>query len=98
MGARESSVVRAIRREAKKHVPRLVLRKKHGTAYGIAADPDLYGVFDGRAWVFEAKQKGKEPTLLQFRRLQEWAAAGALAGWGGLQQFKELLGLDRAEH
>ena len=96
MAARECSVVTTIKREAKKHAPRLLIRKKHGTTFGLAADPDLYGSFDGRAWTFEAKQNGKEPTKLQFKRLQEWAAAGALAGWGGLVEFKQLLGLDRA--
>lgn len=97
MPARESSVIAAIRREAKKHQPRLVLRKKHGTAFGYAADPDLYGVYEGRCWVFEGKREGEKPTALQFVRLQEWAAAGALASWGGLRQFREMLGLDRTD-
>lgn len=61
----------------------LLVRKKHGGAFGLAGEPDIYGAIppSGRAYGIELKRPGEEPTKLQRRRLQEWANAGAIAGW-----------------
>jgi hypothetical protein len=61
-------------------VPHCAVRKRHGTPMGIAGDPDLYGTIGGRHFELEVKRPGNEPTQLQLRRLDEWAAAGAMVG------------------
>ena len=61
----------------------IVVRKRHGTAMGVAGDPDLYGSFRGRHFEIEVKRPddaGSVPTELQVQRLQEWRDAGALVG------------------
>ena len=61
----------------------IVVRKRHGTAMGVAGDPDLYGSIRGRHFEIEVKRPddpGSFPTELQVQRLQEWRAAGALVG------------------
>jgi hypothetical protein len=61
-------------------LPQCVVRKRHGTAFGVAGDPDLYGSFGGRHFELEVKQDGNPPTPLQQQRLKEWRAAGAIVG------------------
>jgi hypothetical protein len=56
----------------------LTYRKRHGTNYGVAGDPDLYGVWRGIAWEVELKAPGEQPTKLQAARLLEWLQAGAI--------------------
>ena len=61
----------------------VVIRKRHGTAMGVAGDPDLYGSIGGRHFEIEIKRPddpGSVPTELQAHRMQEWRAAGALVG------------------
>ena len=61
----------------------IVVRKRHGTAMGVAGDPDLYGSIRGRHFEIEVKRPddpGSIPTELQVHRMQEWRAAGALVG------------------
>jgi len=61
----------------------VVVRKRHGTAMGVAGDPDLYGSIHGRHFEIEVKRPddpGSIPTELQAQRMQEWRAAGALVG------------------
>ena len=60
--------------------PRGVVRKRHGTAFGVAGDPDLYGTIDGRHFEIEVKRPGEHPTELQTARLREWKTAGAITG------------------
>ena len=55
--------------------------KVHGSASQQAGTPDLLGCVRGRMIAVELKQPGKQPTGLQMKRLRDWAAAGALAGW-----------------
>lgn len=55
-------------------------RKRHGTAMGVAGDPDFYGSWDGVHWELELKAPGERPTKLQDARRQEWQAAGAYYG------------------
>lgn len=44
-------------------------------------EPDLVGVADGVSIVCETKQPGKKPEPLQYVRLKQWAAGGAVALW-----------------
>ena len=63
--------------------PGVVVRKRHGTAMGVAGDPDLYGSIRGRHFEIEVKRQDDPrsvPTELQVHRMQEWRAAGALVG------------------
>jgi hypothetical protein len=79
----ERSLLATISRRLKKLQqadPTLVWRKRHGTSFGIAGDPDLYGVWGGVPWTMELKRPGEEPTALQRVRLEEWRRAGAWVG------------------
>ena len=63
--------------------PRVVIRKRHGTAMGMGGDPDLYGTIDGRHFEIEVKRpndSSSQLTELQTRRLMEWKAGGAITG------------------
>ena len=72
--------------------PGCVVRKRHGTVFGVAGDPDLYGTINGRHFELEVKQPGNPPTELQLRRLEEWHVAGATVGVvHSVQEAKEIL-------
>ena len=60
----------------------VVVRKRHGTAMGVAGDPDLYGSIDGKHFEIEVKRPDgpSQLTILQAERLREWARTGALTG------------------
>ncbi len=62
--------------------PGIVVRKRHGTAMGVAGDPDLYGSLNGRHFEIEVKRPEGPSRLteLQSQRLREWEFAGAIAG------------------
>jgi hypothetical protein len=75
-------------------VPLCTVRKRHGTAFGVSGDPDLYGAINGRHFELEVKREGNPPTPLQERRLEEWRAAGAMAGVvHSVQEAREVLGV-----
>jgi hypothetical protein len=78
-GARESALVAEILRVLRA-LPGVVVRKRHGSAWGIAGDPDLFGAIDGRHFEIEVKRPGERPTALQQARLKQWAASGARVG------------------
>lgn len=73
----ESQVVARILRRLRT-LPGLVVRKRHGTAMGVAGDPDLTGCYQGRHFEFEVKRPGGQPTKLQLARIDEWRQAGAV--------------------
>jgi len=77
----EKSVVASIMRRLREE-PGVVVRKRHGTAMGVAGDPDLYGSIRGRHFEIEVKRPdgSAQLTELQSQRLQEWARAGAITG------------------
>jgi hypothetical protein len=78
----EKSVVARIMTALKKY-PHVVVRKRHGTAMGVAGDPDLYGTINGRHFEIEVKRPddpSSQLTELQTRRLLEWKLAGAITG------------------
>ncbi len=78
-GFRESALVAEIVRALRAR-PDVVVRKRHGSAWGVAGDPDLYGSIDGRHFEIEVKRPGERPTRLQAARLAQWRASSALAG------------------
>lgn len=64
-----------------KAIPGLVARKRHGTSFGMAGDPDIYVCYKGQHYELEVKrpcEPKSQPTKLQERRLNEWAAGGAV--------------------
>ncbi len=78
----EKSVVARIMAALKKY-PSIVVRKRHGTAMGVAGDPDLYGTINGRHFEIEVKRPNdpsSQLTELQTQRLMEWKLAGAITG------------------
>lgn len=79
MSARESAIVARIIR-ALRAIPGCVVRKRHGTSWGVAGDPDLYGSIQSQHFEIEVKRSGEEPTPLQEARLAEWQVSGALTG------------------
>jgi hypothetical protein len=77
--ARESTLVAEIVR-ALRALPGVVVRKRHGSGWGVSGDPDLYGSAGGRHFEIEVKRPGEHPTPLQRARLDQWRASGALSG------------------
>ncbi len=77
----EKSVVAGIVRRLREQ-PGVVVRKRHGTAMGVAGDPDLYGSIGGRHFEIEVKRPDAAAELseLQRQRLKEWEQAGAIVG------------------
>jgi hypothetical protein len=79
----------------------IVVRKRHGTAMGVAGDPDLYGTINGRHFEIEVKRPNdpsSQPTELQTRRLLEWRNAGAITGIArSVDDALIILGLKRPE-
>lgn len=70
-----------------------VFRNRHGSVYGAAGDPDLYGLWRGLHFEIELKQPGQNPTPLQAQRLMAWESAGAHTF-----VVRSLFDLDRALH
>ena len=78
--------------------PRVVVRKRHGTAMGVAGDADLYGTINGRHFEIEVKRPNdpsSQLTELQTRRQLEWKLAGAITGVArSVDEALAILGLD----
>lgn len=93
MSSRETALVSGII-AALREIPGCVVRKRHGTAWGVAGDPDLYGSINGRHFEIEVKRRGQEPTPLQQARLAEWRRSGALVGVAhSVEEALRILGL-----
>jgi hypothetical protein len=75
---REASLLRSCERILREK--NIVFRKRHGTIYGVAGDPDLYLCWQGKHAEIELKRPGEKPTPLQQIRMREWARAGAIVG------------------
>ncbi len=74
----EKSVVAAIMRRLRDE-PGVVVRKRHGTAMGVAGDPDLYGSYRGKHFEIEVKRpfdSKSQLTKLQAQRQDEWRING----------------------
>jgi hypothetical protein len=86
---------------ALKKIPGAVVRKRHGTAMGVAGDPDLYGTIRGRHFEIEVKRPDdptSQLTELQTQRLLEWKLAGALTGVArSVDEALAILGIKRQE-
>ena len=68
---------------ALKKIPNVIVRKRHGTAMGVAGDPDLYGSLNGKHFELEIKRPNDPssvPTALQLVRMDEWRRSGAIVG------------------
>ena len=77
---RESAIVKKIL-ERLNAIPGCMARKRHGSAYTVAGDPDIYGSMLGQHFEIEVKAPGEKPTALQHKRLEEWLKAGSSACW-----------------
>jgi rubrerythrin len=78
----EKNVVARIMTALRKY-PHIVVRKRHGTAFGMVGDPDLYGAINGRHFEIEVKRpddSSSQLTELQAKRLLEWKLVGAITG------------------
>ncbi len=93
----EASVVRAIRRWLDEQ-PDLAYEVRHGSAFGRSGQPDISGCINGRRFEIEVKRPGAKLTLLQWSRLQQWQAAGAVAAVArSLDDAKFIVGIAREE-
>jgi hypothetical protein len=96
----EGAVVARIMADLKKR-PGVVVRKRHGTAMGVAGDPDLYGTVRGRHFEIEVKRpndRSSQLTKLQTQRLLEWKLAGAITGVArSVEDALVILGLAQPE-
>jgi hypothetical protein len=94
----EKAIVGRIMTNLKKR-PGVVVRKRHGTAMGVAGDPDIYGTIRGRHFEIEIKRPhdpSSQLTELQTRRLLEWKLAGAITGVArSVDDALQILGLLR---
>jgi hypothetical protein len=57
-------------------------RKVHGSRFGSAGEPDIDACVRGRTVKIEVKAPGRRGnvTAIQKKRLETWAAAGAVTG------------------
>ena len=79
MAALEKTIVGRIMTTLRKY-PHIIVRKRQGTAMGVAGDPDLYGTIKGRHFEIEVKRPGEQLSEIQTARLLEWKLAGAITG------------------
>lgn len=73
---KESALVRRILRELNA-VPGCKAAKLHGGPYMQAGMPDVFGCYNGRAFLVEVKVEGRMLSPIQSLRFFEWLAAGA---------------------
>lgn len=74
--ARESSIVDGILRYLN-GLDGCKARKRHGSPYAQAGEPDIEACLNGQSIQLEVKQPGKHETKIQAKRLREWQDAGA---------------------
>jgi hypothetical protein len=95
---RESTLVRQIV-VALRAIPGVVVRKRHGSSWSVAGDPDLYGSYRGRHFEIEVKRRDGEVTDLQRARLRDWERAGARAGVArSVSEALAVVGIPEATH
>jgi hypothetical protein len=93
---RESTIVRQIV-AALRTIPGVVVRKRHGSSWSVAGDPDLYGSYKGRHFEIEVKRPSGEVSEIQQARLRDWERAGALVGVArGVEDALVVLGISEA--
>lgn len=93
MGSFERGIQQRSVEQAKvKYGPRLFIRVKHGDAYAVVGDPDLYGALDGIFFGFEVKNEEGRLSKIQIHRLHELQEAGCYCGSvRSAQEVMELL-------
>jgi hypothetical protein len=74
----ESNLKRQVMKMLDLEYPGAVVRKRHGSVYSTAGDPDLMILYRGIHIECELKRIGENPTPLQVRRLEQWRQAGAV--------------------
>jgi hypothetical protein len=74
---RESSIKERVIDHIKVAYPGAQVRKRHGTAFATAGDPDVYALIGGCHLELELKVPGQNATPLQAARLLAWQRAGA---------------------
>lgn len=82
MSSLESQLLRLVERHLKalaRTDPTFLWRKRHGSPFTVAGDPDIYGLWRGHHFEIELKRPGESPTLLQQYHLRQWQRAGAHA-------------------
>lgn len=75
---RETALSRRIREHCNA-LPHCKALKLPGGPHMERGTPDLLVVKDGRPYLFEVKVDRNKPTVLQAKRLEQWAEAGAIA-------------------
>jgi hypothetical protein len=80
MGRRESGIQsRTVTAAVERYGKRIWIRVKHGTAFAVVGDPDIYGALDGWFFAFEVKNEDGHATKIQLFRIKEIRAAGGMA-------------------
>lgn len=51
--------------------------KVHGNEFTPRGTPDICGVYKGFSIWLETKMPGNKPTLIQWKRMRDWRAAGS---------------------
>ena len=59
--------------------------------FGKSGVPDVVACINGKFVSIEVKREGKEPTKLQWQRIQEIRAAGGFACWGTAERVIPVL-------
>lgn len=54
----------------------------YSAGFGKSGVSDIIACIDGVFWAMEVKREGKEPTILQYKRIKEIIEAGGCATWG----------------
>lgn len=65
--------------------------KPYMGGYGKRGTPDIIACVNGKFWSVEAKREGKEPTALQWKRMEDIEKAGGVAVWGTAEKVIEAL-------
>ena len=77
--------------EIKKHLTKLGtwFFCPYMAGFGVSGVPDIIGCANSAFFSIEVKREGKEPTAIQWRRINEIEAAGGKAFWGTAQKVIE---------
>lgn len=78
--ARESAIVKRIM-DWLKTLPGCKAEKRLGASGATVGAPDITGCLYGRRFEIEVKRPGQKPRPEQYEQIEQWRAAGALAGW-----------------
>ena len=87
MAKRETLLQMRIARELNAN-PQIKLIKQHGNIHAEIGTPDLHGCYNGRSFLFEVKRPDvdeegnftEKASNIQVKRMDQWAAVGAIVG------------------